>query len=845
MASDDFVLSSLRSLGARALVVALLLTAVVRNAPCAEVLDVGAIVACGVNVVGVVIDAALGWSSSRGTIPQLDRRRPVRAWVVARVVMLCADAASVVGLLVAVHAGDDSEACKARTEQERAADTTARIVAYATAVITAMQAVFVVGLVCSSHAVSKAGGAHHSSRWAARCSFLRCCCTYEGEAEGALVRAGAVVADTLHGSDRLMLSPTDVAAGMALVRLRQSQRRGGSPDATPPGPGPASLDFLTPERSLDRARWSELAVGAYGWALFVFMRPCCGLCALAAGSAEDACCRDRVGRCVPCGCRGVRRGGVAAARIAGLPAIDPAPIHAGDGGCCGCDATAARLGARVPLSSLVLASFRGSYESRPFFVARDEERRAVVVSVRGTMSLSDVVADTDARPVDIAPWAERWGLLGGTAPAGPWLVHRAIWTGALTIAQRLREAGALEAPGGGPGRAGVALPVRRGVPWPSLAEFQEAEPEAELEEGGVEGGGLAVPRAAAPSRGAAPQADHLSAAPGDVAVDVPPPPGVDDGRPWRLVVVGHSLGAGVATLLGVALSGRFPGLVVAALAPPGGLVSPALAAALEGTVTSVVIGRDVVPRLSLASARRMQGASLRELRSARVSKVRLLGSVAARGFAGCAVHAAGCRYPASATGSLGCPAAVCCGACALDPDAVLGPGAGAAHGDGPAAPSPAAALPPDADALGGPPCPSADASVPLTRSAVSAPPRLMPSGRARASASSPAGEVGSTRGFFEASASVIDEDDAASVDAGHERDHVQTMRMAGRVVHLERQPRREWGCKLPCQTRGGTLPYTAREASRDEFREIQVSSLMVRDHMPDKMMRVCVRAARE
>lgn len=48
---------------------------------------------------------------------------------------------------------------------------------------------------------------------------------------------------------------------------------------------------------------------------------------------------------------------------------------------------------------------------------------------------------------------------------------------------------------------------------------------------------------------------------------------------WRLVVTGHSLGAGVATLVGLMLRAEYPTLRVWAFSPPGGLLTQALAEA--------------------------------------------------------------------------------------------------------------------------------------------------------------------------------------------------------------------------------------------------------------------------
>uniref|UniRef100_A0A7R9YQW8 sn-1-specific diacylglycerol lipase n=1 Tax=Chlamydomonas euryale TaxID=1486919 RepID=A0A7R9YQW8_9CHLO len=69
----------------------------------------------------------------------------------------------------------------------------------------------------------------------------------------------------------------------------------------------------------------------------------------------------------------------------------------------------------------------------------------------------------------------------------------------------------------------------------------------------------------------------------------------------QLVVVGHSLGAGVAALLALHLRSVYPGTRCWAYAPPGGLMSPELSAAMRDYCTSVVCGRDLVPRLSLSN----------------------------------------------------------------------------------------------------------------------------------------------------------------------------------------------------------------------------------------------------
>lgn len=90
-----------------------------------------------------------------------------------------------------------------------------------------------------------------------------------------------------------------------------------------------------------------------------------------------------------------------------------------------------------------------------------------------------------------------------------------------------------------------------------------------------------------------------------------------------LVLVGHSLGAGIVAMLALQLLPWYPGLRAYALSAPGGTLSPALAAAVEPWVTSVVLGKDLVPRLSMASVEALMTRSVQALGRARVGKGRV------------------------------------------------------------------------------------------------------------------------------------------------------------------------------------------------------------------------------
>lgn len=68
---------------------------------------------------------------------------------------------------------------------------------------------------------------------------------------------------------------------------------------------------------------------------------------------------------------------------------------------------------------------------------------------------------------------------------------------------------------------------------------------------------------------------------------------------------GHSLGAGVAALLSLKMHVRASGLKCWAFCPPGGLLSQNLSHAAEEYCTSVIVNKDMVPRLSLKTVYRL------------------------------------------------------------------------------------------------------------------------------------------------------------------------------------------------------------------------------------------------
>ncbi|NXX92790.1 DGLB lipase, partial [Centropus bengalensis] len=68
---------------------------------------------------------------------------------------------------------------------------------------------------------------------------------------------------------------------------------------------------------------------------------------------------------------------------------------------------------------------------------------------------------------------------------------------------------------------------------------------------------------------------------------------------YKLVIVGHSLGGGTASVLAIMLRNSFPTLRCYAFSPPGGLLSKSLADYTKHFIVSVIVGKDLVARLSM------------------------------------------------------------------------------------------------------------------------------------------------------------------------------------------------------------------------------------------------------
>lgn len=77
------------------------------------------------------------------------------------------------------------------------------------------------------------------------------------------------------------------------------------------------------------------------------------------------------------------------------------------------------------------------------------------------------------------------------------------------------------------------------------------------------------------------------------------------------MVVGHSLGAGTAFILTLKLKSEYPNIKCISYSPPNGLVSREVAEYAKTFTMSVVLGDDIVSRLSIRSVHKLKADILR------------------------------------------------------------------------------------------------------------------------------------------------------------------------------------------------------------------------------------------
>ncbi|XP_052783636.1 diacylglycerol lipase-beta-like isoform X1 [Mya arenaria] len=366
------------------------------------------------------------------------------------------------------------------------------------------------------HGSSTASKEQAQRLWQTRCKILCCCVGCDEKSIAAFNGIAEIVSNFFEGVD---LVPTDIACGLILVHRIQKneqhrlksvvvQTRDLQRPDTHTNSIPSSSSYPAPKHWMTvplMCHYMKFAMASYGWPLYVFTHLLTGACRL-----WPQC------RCCTC------------TKSHGDVTND---------NCCLCNTASIHKTTGTYPDDIVYASFHNKIYEIPFFVSIDRKHNAVVVAVRGTLSLKDVITDLTAEcdSLDIEDLEDC-------------KAHRGILQAAKYVQETLDKHRILE------------------------NAFDIAQEGAQL------------------------------------------------------VITGHSLGAGSASLLAILLKPKYPDLICFAFSPSGGLMSLHASEYCRDFVCSVVLGRDIIPRLGIHTMERLKAQLLRAVQASDMPKYQLLAS---------------------------------------------------------------------------------------------------------------------------------------------------------------------------------------------------------------------------
>ncbi|MBN3314876.1 DGLA lipase, partial [Atractosteus spatula] len=339
-----------------------------------------------------------------------------------------------------------------------------------------------------------------ASSWSRRLKFFMCCTRAQDSQSDAYSEIASLFAEFFRDLD---IVPSDIIAGLVLLRQRQRAKRSATLDQVGRGEErrrAGGLRAVSSNPSLSQMEMTMyrqvcyymlFAMAAYGWPMYLMRTPACGLCRLASS----------------CSCLSLS------------PSRFSQSVTVEEDNCCGCNVLAIRrhfLDQDLKEVDIIYTSCHDAVYETPFFVAVDHGKKKVVISIRGTLSpkdaLTDLAGDAERLPVE--------------RQHGIWLGHKGMVYSAEYIKKKLETEMILS--------QAFGRDLVRGT------------------------------------------------------------------KHYGLVVVGHSLGAGTAAILSFLLRPQYPTLHCYSYSPPGGLLSEDAMEYSKEFVTSVVLGKDLVPRIGLS-----------------------------------------------------------------------------------------------------------------------------------------------------------------------------------------------------------------------------------------------------
>lgn len=174
------------------------------------------------------------------------------------------------------------------------------------------------------------------------------------------------------------------------------------------------------------AKYAVYMIAMYTHLMVLYTQPCTGLCCLCYSKMKILS-GQKGSKKGSCSCS-KKRGGDADAEV-----LHRRPHVKGDN-YCGINHAGLRHFSKNAETEVVYASYANDTALKPFGVFLCEKDRTVVIAIRGSLSIDDCLTDAIADPVELADAGRKWGFDGSGRYA-----HAGFLTAALSIREELEE----------------------------------------------------------------------------------------------------------------------------------------------------------------------------------------------------------------------------------------------------------------------------------------------------------------------------------------------------------------------------------------------------------------------
>lgn len=262
----------------------------------------------------------------------------------------------------------------------------------------------------------------YEDSWNHRCRLLFCCMGSTEQNRNSFADIARLLSDFFRDLD---VVPSDVIAGLVLLRKFQilereaivRQRKNGTFEFLSGAAITESTQFLALHQSKDFEHFQNVihymhfAQSAYGWPIYLITHSRTGLCQLC--SRVQCCCLLPSIGC----CSSRRREG------------QKVEVEVISDNCCGCNYGA--LQKMLPSGDIevIYVTYHVDVGETPFLVAVDYTKQKIVISIRGTLSMKDILTDLNAEGE----------CLPLEPPREDWFGHKGMVQAAVYIKNKLEE----------------------------------------------------------------------------------------------------------------------------------------------------------------------------------------------------------------------------------------------------------------------------------------------------------------------------------------------------------------------------------------------------------------------